>query len=125
MKARLSQAGLSCRKRIKVSIQRALIARALACDPDMLLMDEPTANLDPLAQDDINELLRRLNERLTVLVVSHDVGFVARHVKTVVCVNRYVMVHAASEITGDSIRQLYGHDVRLVQHSGHGHGGPS
>jgi zinc transport system ATP-binding protein len=100
--------------------QRVLIARALACEPELLLLDEPTANLDPLVQDEMNELLRRLNERLTIVIVSHDVGFVTRHVKSVVCVNREVVVHSAEEITGDSIRNLYGHEVRMVQH-GHGH----
>ncbi len=96
--------------------QRVLIARALACEPELLLLDEPTANLDPLVQDEMNELLRELNRRLTVILVSHDVGFVAQQVKTVVCVNRYVRVHGAEAITGDSIRALYGHDVQLVHH---------
>lgn len=96
--------------------QRVLIARALACEPELLLLDEPTANLDPLVQDEMNGLLRELNRRLTVVLVSHDVGFVAQQVKTVVCVNRAVHVHGAEAITGDSIRALYGHDVQLVHH---------
>ncbi len=96
--------------------QRVLIARALACDPELLLLDEPTASLDPLVQDDMTELLRRLNERLTVVLVSHDVGFVIQHVKTVVCVNRGVAVHPAAPITGESIRALYGQDVQFVHH---------
>jgi len=58
--------------------QRVLIARALACDPELLLMDEPTANLDPLVQDEMHELLHELNRRLTIVLVSHDVGFVTR-----------------------------------------------
>ena len=96
--------------------QRVLIARALACQPDILLLDEPTANLDPLMQDDLYELLRRLNERLTVILVSHDVGFVSRYVKTVVCVNRNVAVHCASDITGQNVREIYGHAVHMVHH---------
>jgi zinc transport system ATP-binding protein len=100
--------------------QRVLIARALACEPEMLLMDEPTANLDPLGQDEVTDLLEKLNERLTIVLVSHDVGFVARHVRTVVCVNRQVVTHAAHELTGQSIRDLYGQDVRMVEH-GHAH----
>jgi len=100
--------------------QRVLIARALACEPELLLLDEPTANLDPLVQDEMHELLHELNRRLTIVLVSHDVGFVTRHAKSVVCVNREVLVHAASAITGDSIQALYGHDVHMVQH-GHGH----
>jgi len=89
----------------------------LACEPRILLLDEPTASLDPLVQDDMNELLEELNKRLTVLLVSHDVGFVAQYVKTVVCVNRDVHLHGADEVTGDSIRELYGHDLQMVHHA--------
>lgn len=100
--------------------QRVLIARALACEPRILLLDEPTANLDPAVQDELHELLRRLNERLTVVLVSHDVGFVWNYVKTVVCVNRTVVVHATDQMTGDVMRSLYGHEVSLVRHD-HSH----
>ena len=96
--------------------QRVLIARALACTPELLLLDEPTANLDPSVQDDMTDLLQRLNQRLTVVLVSHDVGFVIKHVKTVVCVNRSVVVHHADELTGDTIRSMYGDDMQIVHH---------
>ena len=96
--------------------QRVLIARALACAPRLLLLDEPTANLDLHVEGELYELLRELNRRLTVVLVSHDLGFVSRYVRTVVCVKRHVAVHPTSEITGDIIRDMYGGDVRVVRH---------
>ncbi|MBU0640187.1 MAG: ABC transporter ATP-binding protein [Planctomycetes bacterium] len=107
--------------------QRVLIARALACDPELLLLDEPTANLDPHLEGEFYDLLRGLNEHLTIVLVSHDLGFISQIVKSVVCVNRHVLVHPTSEITGETIRELYGHDVRMVRHdhrcaeTGHSH----
>lgn len=98
--------------------QRALIARALACQPELLVLDEPTANLDIQAEHDIYELLRGLNERLTILMVSHDLFFVSKFVNRVICVKDHVHVHQTGEITDGMIRSLYGADMRLVRHSG-------
>ncbi len=98
--------------------QRVLVARALCSDPEMLLLDEPTAGVDSPAEDRLLRLLVELNRRMTILMVSHDLGFVSQIVRHVICVNRRVRVHATSELTGEHIRELYGSPVRMVHHEG-------
>jgi zinc transport system ATP-binding protein len=96
--------------------QRVLLARALVSDPDLLLLDEPAAGLDQKVEQDFFELLRELNRSKTLLLVSHDLGFVSAFVKTVVCVHRTVDVHPMSRLDGTMIQELYGGDVHLVHH---------
>jgi zinc transport system ATP-binding protein len=96
--------------------QRVLIARALATEPELLLLDEPTANLDAHVEQELYELMRGLNASLTIVMVSHDLGFVSEFVQRVVCVKRKVIVHPTSEITGEVIKQIYGGSVRMVRH---------
>jgi len=107
--------------------QRVLIARALASNPDLLIMDEPTANVDVLIEARFYDILKELNHRMTILMATHDLGFVSDIVTNVVCVNRRVAVHPTSELTGDMIRDIYGGEVRAVHHdrgvgSEQGHG---
>lgn len=54
--------------------QRLCIARALALQPDILLMDEPTSALDPIATKHIEELLLELQKEVTILIVTHNMG---------------------------------------------------
>ena len=96
--------------------QRVLIARALASSPDMLLFDEPTANVDTSAGEKLYDILDRLNQTMTILVVSHDIGFVNRHISSVVCVNHQVQVHPTSALAGQNIIDLYGNDMALIRH---------
>ena len=96
--------------------QRVLIARALVSDPDLVLLDEPTANIDASAREGILDLLEELREEITIVMVSHDVGFVPQSVNKVVCVNRKVVVHPTGEITAESVDQVFGRQMRLVRH---------
>ena len=101
--------------------QRALIARAMACEPEMLFLDEPTASLDVAAEQEFYDLLRRLNERMTLLVVSHDLSFVSSHVRTVICVGveREVHVHPTHELNEEVMHTVYGRSVRMIRHERH------
>jgi zinc transport system ATP-binding protein len=97
-------------------LQRVLLARALVGDPRILILDEPTANIDQRVEGDIFELLKQLNERMTILVVSHDVGFISSYVSRVACVNRTLICHQTDAIDGQVIQELYGEHVRMVAH---------
>jgi zinc transport system ATP-binding protein len=102
--------------------QRVLIARALVSDPEILLLDEPTANVDAAIETELFDLLRQLNQHMTIVLVTHDLGFVSHYVKSVACVSRRVVVHPTTEITGEMINELYGCDMRMVRHD-HREGG--
>ena len=96
--------------------QRVLIARALASEPELLLLDEPTANIDPGAEEQFYSTLEILKRRMTVLTVSHDLGFVSRETDHIICVNRKVSVHTSGDFTSETADKIYHHKVNLIQH---------
>ncbi len=99
--------------------QRVLIARALACEAEILLLDEPTANIDMETENQLFNLLRELNRTRTVVVVTHDVGFASSFFKRIACVNRRVATHPVAELDGRMIQELYGGEVALIRHDHH------
>jgi len=97
-------------------LQRVLLARALVGEPRILILDEPTANIDQRMEGEIFDLLKALNARMTILVVSHDVAFISRYVGRVACVNRTLVCHRTDAIDGAVIQELYGEHVRMIAH---------
>lgn len=98
-------------------LQRVLVARALVGEPRLLILDEPTANIDQRMEGEIFDLLRAINARMTILVVSHDVAFISAYVGRVACLNRTLVCHGTQAIDGRIIHDLYGEDVRQVAHA--------
>ncbi len=97
--------------------QRVLIARTLASDAELLLLDEPTAGVDPHMERGLTDLLHRLNQRLPIVIVSHDVSFVSAHLERVACLNRRLTCHAADEISWESVAHVYHGPMRAIRHA--------
>ena len=96
--------------------QRALIARATMSQPDLLLLDEPTASVDIHGTEHFYKMFAEMNKKFTILIVSHDIGFVSSTVKSVICVRKTLQIHPVSELTGESLQKMYGLDVHLIRH---------
>lgn len=100
--------------------QRVLIARALALEPKILILDEPATGLDAVAQDSFYELLLHLRDSagLTILMVSHDVGAVSEIVDRLACINKKIHFHGKpSECAPEEmLTKVFGRNIHVVRH---------
>ncbi|MFG6149811.1 metal ABC transporter ATP-binding protein [Halobacillus sp. B23F22_1] len=103
--------------------QRVFIARALVSDPSLLILDEPTVGVDAKHVTAFYDLLRKLNKEkeISLLMVTHDIGTITEHATHVVCMNKTVHFHGASEeykeFDNDDLNRLYGHSVHQLTHN--------
>ena len=103
--------------------QRVFIARALVSDPSLVILDEPTVGVDSKHVTDFYNLLGRLNKDrgITLLMVTHDIGTITDHATHVVCMNKSIHYHGASEdykeFSDEDLNQLYGHSVHQLSHN--------
>lgn len=96
--------------------QRVYVARALATEPSILLLDEPLVSVDPRVSSNIYSLLKKLNESVTIVMVSHDIGAISSHVKSVGCLNRQLFYHGGDRLTPEMLELAYQCPIDLIAH---------
>ncbi|MBD3344158.1 MAG: ATP-binding cassette domain-containing protein [Chitinivibrionales bacterium] len=97
--------------------QRTLIAQALSGEPKILILDEPTANIDIEGEQAIHSTLSSLKEKMTILSVSHNVNTVISTVSHVLCVNRTAVINPIDELHPDTIAKTYGGTMAVLHHA--------
>jgi zinc transport system ATP-binding protein len=96
-------------------LQRVFLGRAIIGSPALLLLDEPDNFVDSNFESDFYQKLHDLNDRMAILMVSHDVGTISSHVKSFACVNRKLHYHPSPEITSEQL-SAYDCPIQLVSH---------
>ena len=99
---------------------RVLIARALAIEPKILILDEPSTGLDASAQDRFYELLKQLKDKdnLTIILVSHDISTVSAFVDQIACLNKQIHFHGKPEesIPEEALEKMFGKQFHFLIH---------
>lgn len=96
-------------------LQKVFLGRAIIGDPKLLLLDEPGNFVDASFENDFYGRLLDLNNRMAILMVSHDIGMISAYVKSYACVNGRLHYHPSSELTADQLRE-YGCPIQLITH---------
>ena len=95
--------------------QRTLLARAIISSPKLLVLDEPDTHVDNQFETELYSLLKELNEQMTILLVSHDIGIISPYIKTIACVNRDLHYHSSNEISEEQLK-VYNCPIEIITH---------
>ena len=96
-------------------MQRALLCRAIIAEPKLLILDEPTNFVDNSFEREFYALVEELSHRMSVMIVSHDLGTITSVVKSIVCVNRNVHRHDSNILTEEQLLN-YNCPIQILSH---------
>lgn len=96
-------------------IQKAFLCRALINQPQLLILDEPNTFVDKGFEQELYRWLKELNNRMAIILISHDIGTISPIVKTIACVNGTLHYHPSNQLTED-ILKVYNCPVDIIAH---------
>lgn len=96
-------------------MQRTLLCRALINEPQLLILDEPSTFVDSNFEKELFDWLKELNKTMAILMVSHDLGMISSHVKTIACVNKHLHYHQSNKISAEQLAS-YNCPIQIITH---------
>ncbi|MEO0288218.1 MAG: ABC transporter ATP-binding protein [candidate division WOR-3 bacterium] len=101
-------------------LQKVLLARAIVNDPELLILDEPTSFIDIKSQNEFYNLLFELKEKMSIILVTHDLGAISTRINRIICLNKKINFDGDINKNRDFVmNNLYGYDVNIIDHSDH------
>ncbi|MFW5985638.1 MAG: metal ABC transporter ATP-binding protein [Halanaerobiaceae bacterium] len=97
-------------------LQKVLISRALMTEPQLMLLDEPTSSLDSSSSSNIYDLLAQLNEKMTIIVVTHNITTVSSYFDSLACLNIKLHYHDDKTLDPETVKEVFGCPVDLIAH---------
>ncbi|SMO60420.1 zinc transport system ATP-binding protein [Saccharicrinis carchari] len=96
-------------------MQRVYLCRAIINSPKVLILDEPNNFVDKQFETELYDLLKELNKKMAILLVSHDVGIISAFIKTIACVNETLHYHKTNKISEEMLK-TYHCPIELIAH---------
>ncbi len=95
--------------------QKVFLCRAIISQPHLLILDEPNTYVDNKFEGELYDIIKELNKEMAILLVSHDVGTISKHVKSIACVNRKLHYHPSNHITEKQLAE-YQCPLQIITH---------